>query len=217
MRIPVAARGRAMLSGVMFTGIVEATASVAALSATPDGGHLVLASVAFARELALGESVAVNGCCLTVVQAEADRVHFDLLRQTLDLTNLGDLVAGQAVNLERAMRLGDRLSGHIVQGHIDSTGTILAYEAVGMDHRLQVQLHAEHVRQVLPKGSITLDGMSLTVAECDATSVTAWITPHTHAVTTLRAARAGQRVNVEFDMMGQYVWRYLQHFLPQKS
>lgn len=193
----------------MFTGIVESTGLVDSLTVTPAGGHLVLAGVEFADDLVLGESVAVNGCCLTVVASGTGRVAFDLLQETLRLTNLGDLTAGDAVNLERAMRASDRLSGHFVQGHIDGTTEILAYEPDGQDHRYTLSLPESGHRLIVPKGSITLNGISLTVAALDTDCFTAWITPHTHAVTTLRHARAGQKVNVEYDFLGKHVERLL--------
>ena len=194
----------------MFTGIVESTGTVAALELSAAGGHLVLAEAPFAAELEIGESVAVNGCCLTVTRVdEAGNVHFDLLQETLRLTNLGLCPAGSPVNLERAMRADSRLSGHFVQGHVDTTGEILVYEKEGQDHRFTVSLPESGKLFVIPKGSITVDGMSLTIAELEADRFTIWITPHTHAVTTLRHARAGLRVNLEFDMMAKYVERHL--------
>lgn len=193
----------------MFTGIVEATGRVARLQSTADGGRLELAGVPFSGELALGESVAVNGCCLTVVEASADSVKFDLLQQTLRLTNLGDLASGDAVNLERAVLAGGRFSGHFVQGHIDGTGETLAWEAHGQDYKLAVSVPAELQRLIIPRGSITLDGMSLTAAEVGKGSVTIWITPHTRAVTNLAGAKVGRRVNVEADMLAKYLEQLL--------
>ncbi len=193
----------------MFTGIVESTGRVESLTATPSGGHLILGGVAFAGELVLGESVAVNGCCLTVVSTGHGRVAFDLLQETLRLTNLGSLTRGTEVNLERAMRVGDRLSGHFVQGHIDGTAEILAYEPTGQDHRFEVALPDEGRRLLVSKGSITVNGISLTVTGLEADRFTLWITPHTHAVTTLRHARAGERVNLEYDFLGKQVERLL--------
>ena len=189
----------------MFTGIVEATGRVANLHAAAEGGRLELDGVPFAADLSLGESVAVNGCCLTVVEFETGTVKFDLLRQTLDLTNLGDLRSGEPVNLERAMQAGGRFSGHFVQGHVDGTGTLLAWEPRGQDYRLEVGIPAELHRLIIPRGSITLDGMSLTAAEVGAGSVSIWITPHTRAVTNLETASPGRRVNVEIDMIARYV------------
>jgi riboflavin synthase len=195
---------------VMFTGIVEATGRVAQLQATAEGGRMELCGVPFAGELAIGESVAVNGCCLTVVEAAGDSVKFDLLQQTLRLTNLGDLAPGDAVNLERAMHAGGRFSGHFVQGHVDGTGEILTWESSGQDYQLTVRLPAELHRLVIPRGSITLDGISLTAADLGRDSVTAWITPHTREVTNLRHTRAGKRVNVEADMLAKYVEQLLE-------
>lgn len=193
----------------MFTGIVESTGRVARLTATAEGGRLELCGVAFAGELALGESVAVNGCCLTVVEAAGDGVKFDLLQQTLRLTNLGDLAAGEVVNLERSMPVGGRFSGHFVQGHVDGTGEVLAWEPHGQDYKLEVRIPRELHRLIIPRGSITLDGISLTAAEVGKESVTAWITPHTRAVTNLQHTTAGRRVNVEVDMLAKYVEQML--------
>jgi len=193
----------------MFTGIVESTGTVEALTLVPGGGRLVLAGVVFADELSLGESVAVNGCCLTVTEFGGGRVSFDLLQETLRVTNLGALAAGEPVNLERALRAGDRLSGHFVQGHVDGRARLLSYEADGQDHRLVVELPEAGQRLLVPKGSVTVNGMSLTVALLEADRFTIWITPHTHAVTTLSQARAGQEVNLEYDFLGKQVERLL--------
>lgn len=193
----------------MFTGIVEATGRVARLAATLEGGRLELSQVPFAGDLALGESVAVNGCCLTVVEAAGDGVKFDLLQQTLRLTNLGVLTAGQTVNLERAMQVGGRFSGHFVQGHVDGTGEILTWEPHGQDYKLEVRVPGELHRLIIPRGSITFDGISLTAAEIGKDSVTAWITPHTRAVTNLLSAKAGHRVNLEIDLLAKYVEQLL--------
>lgn len=201
----------------MFTGIVETTGRVAKLEATADGGRLELVDVSFAAELALGESVAVNGCCLTVVSTAGGIVKFDLLQQTLRLTNLGDLAPGDAVNLERAMQAGGRFSGHFVQGHVDGTGRILAWEPHGQDYRLEVSIPAELHRLVILRGSITIDGMSLTAAEVGTESVTIWITPHTRAVTNLRTAEAGRRVNIEIDMLAKYVEQLLDRRMSDKG
>lgn len=193
----------------MFTGIVESTGRVARLQATAEGGRLALEGVGFAGELSMGESVAVNGCCLTVVAWSAGTVEFDLLQQTLRLTNLGSLKAGDTVNLERAMQAGGRFSGHFVQGHVDGTGIITAWEPHGQDYRLEVSVPAELHRLVIPRGSITIDGISLTAAEVTPGHVTAWITPHTRAVTNLQNATAGKPVNLEIDMMAKYVEQFL--------
>ena len=186
----------------MFTGIVEAVGSVAALAHHADGGaRLVLGDVPFAGTLKLGDSVAVNGCCLTVVAHDDATVAFDLLQQTLDVTNLGRLAPADPVNLERALAAGARFDGHFVQGHIDRTAGVLAYESAGQDHRLVVAIPEGSAQLFIPRGSITVDGISLTIAERAADAFTCWITPHTHAVTALRAFTAGRLVNLEFDMI----------------
>lgn len=193
----------------MFTGIVETTASVASLDLHAQGGRLELEKVPFADDLTLGESVAVNGVCLTVVTFGNGRCAFDLLGETLRLTNLGNLTAGQLVNLERAMRADTRFSGHFVQGHVDTTAEVLRYEAKGQDHEFTIRLPEGSENLVVLKGSICLDGMSLTVADMQEDQLTIWITPHTHEVTTLQAMTAGRRVNVEFDMLAKYLERML--------
>ncbi len=193
----------------MFTGIVETTATVASLELHPQGGRLTLAGVPFADDLTLGESVAVNGCCLTVVTFGAGNCTFDLLGETLRLTNLGALIAGKLVNVERAMRADTRFSGHFVQGHIDTTAEVLHYTALGQDHEFTIRLPEGSKNLVVLKGSICLDGMSLTVADLQEDQLTIWITPHTHEVTTLKFMQAGQRVNVEFDMLAKYLERML--------
>ncbi len=194
----------------MFTGIVESTGTVDSLTLQEKGGRLVLGGVSFSNELALGESVAVNGCCLTVVEFGGGRIAFDLLGETLRLTNLGGLSCGHLVNLERALPANGRLSGHFVQGHVDATAEILTYEPAGPDHRLVVALPAEFRRLVVYKGSIAVDGMSLTVADLASDHFTIWITPHTHAVTTLQQVKTGHLVNLEFDMLAKYLERMLE-------
>jgi riboflavin synthase len=192
----------------MFTGIVERTAAVQALEPVATGARLVLAVPEIASELALGESVAVNGCCLTVAAfPEPGTVRFDLLAETLRVTNLGDLRPGSLANVERALRVGDRLSGHFVQGHVDAREEILIWEPVGQDHRLVVRLPEAFARYTIPRGSVTVDGMSLTIADLGRDRFTIWITPHTFAVTNLRARSAGETVNLEFDVLAKYLDR----------
>jgi len=192
----------------MFTGIVERTVAVRELIPVETGARLVLELGEIVGELVLGESVAVNGCCLTVAGFESGGgVRFDLLAETLRLTNLGQLGSGKVANMERALRVGDRLSGHFVQGHIDCCAEILNWEEVGQDHRLVIWLPAEFARYVISKGSITVDGMSLTIADLGLDRFTIWITPHTWAVTNLRQRAAGELVNLEFDLLAKYLER----------
>lgn len=196
----------------MFTGLIETTAEVLSLDARGQGWRLVIAAPEFMRgEVALGQSIAVNGCCLTLAEFVADGSQwgFDLLEQTLRVTSLGDLRAGARVNLERAMGALGRFGGHLVQGHVDACVKVLDWRAVGADWRLEIELPAEFVAQVIPKGSIAIDGISLTAAEVSAQSVLCWIIPHTREVTHLSGLEIGRRVNVEYDLIGKYVGRHL--------
>ncbi|MBU6171963.1 MAG: riboflavin synthase [Verrucomicrobia bacterium] len=192
----------------MFTGLVEALGSVVSLDAAVGGSRLVLA-IPFASELALGDSVAVNGCCLTVASIDGDQIAFDLLGQTLDVTSLGALASGMVVNLERAMKAGDRFGGHFVQGHIDAVGKIHGIEARGQDHVVDVELPDEIARLCIEKGSLAIDGISLTIASLTDRRATFWITPHTWEHTNLHAVVSGQRVNLEADMLAKHVDRLL--------
>ncbi|MDP0490526.1 MAG: riboflavin synthase [Verrucomicrobiota bacterium JB023] len=192
----------------MFTGLVEATGTVLALEELGEQARLQL-RIPFASELALGDSVAVNGCCLTVAALNDEAVSFDVLTQTLRVTSLGQLVAGSVVNLERALRVGDRLGGHFVQGHVDGTGTISCYRTEGQDHLLKVTL-PDAIRQLcIDKGSLTIDGISLTIAELQGDEATFWITPHTHQATNLVEGAPGKPVNLESDMLAKYVAKLL--------
>lgn len=190
----------------MFTGLVEATAAVFSLEPRGEQARLIVAAP-FQDELALGDSVAINGCCLTVAGFLPEGTAFDLLMQTLKVTSLGGLKAGSIVNLERAMQAGARFGGHFVQGHVDATGTIVSLEPSGQDHRFEVALPPEIHRLCIDKGSLCVDGISLTIAELTETSAVFWITPHTFSHTHLSTAAAGQAVNLEADLLAKYVER----------
>jgi riboflavin synthase len=193
----------------MFTGLVEECGEIVALESDETGARLTVRAGVVNADAQLGDSIAVNGCCLTVAAREGDTLRFDLLAETLARTNLGRLSPGSRVNLERALAAGARLGGHFVQGHIDGTAEVLAFEPVGADHRLEVALPAEFARYVAFKGSIAIDGMSLTVAEVRDASFVVWIIPHTLAKTNLSARRRGDIVNLEFDLLAKYVERIL--------
>lgn len=188
----------------MFTGLVEAVGKVISLERSGEQARLTL-ELPFARELALGESVAVNGCCLTVAALGENDASFDLLAQTLRVTSLGVLREGSVVNLERAMRAGDRFGGHFVQGHVDANGVITGLTENGQDHVLTVTLPPEVQRLCVAKGSIAVDGISLTIAELQDAEAVFWITPHTWLHTNLHAAATGQPVNLEADMLAKHV------------
>lgn len=192
----------------MFTGLVESTGTVVSLEARGEQARLIL-RIPFAAELALGDSVAINGCCLTVADLPPDGVAFDLLAQTLRVTSLGVLRDGSVVNLERAMQVGDRFGGHFVQGHVDATGIITELAPLGQDHQFVVSLPPEIHRLCIDKGSLAVDGISLTIAELTADAAVFWITPHTWEATHLHAARIGQPVNLEADMLAKHVDRLL--------
>ena len=195
----------------MFTGLVEAIGRVRSLEHLGEQARLSL-EIPFAAELTLGESVAVNGCCLTVAALDPAGVSFDLLGQTLAVTSLGDLADGSLVNLERALRAGDRFGGHFVQGHVDSTGQVLALDARGQDHLLDVSLPPEIARLCIDQGSLCVDGISLTIAELTADHARFWITPHTFAVTHLPGLKPGARVNLEADLLAKHVAKLMDGF-----
>jgi riboflavin synthase len=198
----------------MFTGLVEALGTVLSLESKGEQARLTL-GIPFAGELALGDSVAINGCCLTVAEFAPAGVAFDLLAQTLRVTSLGALAAGSVVNLERAMSVGDRFGGHFVQGHVDGAGKITRLETSGQDHIVGVALPPEIHRLCIDKGSLTIDGISLTIAELTADEAVFWITPHTWDHTHLHFAAIGQAVNLEVDMLAKYVDKLLQARLPR--
>lgn len=197
----------------MFTGLVETVGTVASIECRGEQARLTL-EIPFATELKPGDSVAVNGCCLTVADLTTGTASFDLLAQTLRVTSLGELAAGSRVNLERAMQVGDRFGGHFVQGHVDSTGSITRLEASGQDHILGVSLPPEIHRLCVDKGSLAVDGISLTIAELRENEAVFWITPHTWDHTHLHAARIGQAVNLEADMLAKYVAKLVEARLP---
>ena len=197
----------------MFTGLVETTGRILSLEPRGESARLIVEAASIAPQIELGESVAVNGCCLTVthIDTAAGTFAFDLLMQTLRVTSLGDLQTNSLVNLERAMRLGDRFGGHFVQGHVDDTVHIIDFSPHGQDHRLEVEFPEKHRGLVIPKGSICLDGISLTAAEVGSSSITCWIIPHTLQVTHLHTKKPGERMNVEFDMLGKHVRELVKH------
>lgn len=193
----------------MFTGLVEGVGKVESLERLPGGTRLTVAAGTVAQGLRQGDSVAVNGCCLTAVSLVGDRLRFDVLEETLRRTNLGAIAAGGSVNLERAVAADARLGGHFVSGHIDGTGEILAWEPRGPDWVLDVAIPAGGDRYVVEKGCIAIDGISLTVAGVERGRMRFWIIPHTRDVTALAARRAGDRLNIEFDMLAKYVEKIL--------
>lgn len=189
----------------MFTGLVEEVGAVTSVAGSPEGARIVISAPLVGEGLALGDSVACDGACLTVVELGGDGFAVDAVAETLRRTALGDRRAGDAINLERALRAGDRLGGHIVQGHVDGTATVAEVTPEGDGVLLRVSAPAEILRYVVEKGSITLDGVSLTVAARHADGFTIALIPHTLSVTTLGTAAPGRRMNVEVDVLAKYV------------
>jgi riboflavin synthase len=193
----------------MFTGLIEEVGSVIALRATDRGTQLQIAAPRIAKEIRTGDSVAVNGCCLTLSSQGGDQLTFDLLEETVGRTNLKGLWPAMPVNLERALSAEGRFGGHLIQGHVDCTSPILAFEQRAGDDRLEVRLPADFARYVVSKGSIAVNGISLTVAEVLPKSFVVWIIPHTKRHTNLDRAKPGDLVNLEFDILAKYVERML--------
>jgi len=191
----------------MFTGLVIETGEMLSLERTGDSARLTLRAPLTGPRAEIGDSVAVNGCCLTVTVRDGENLSFDLLAETLRVTNLGDLAAGSRVNLEPALGAGAKLGGHFVQGHVDATAEVLDSSQHGQDFRLEIALPPDFAQYVAHKGSIAVDGISLTVAEVRDESFVCWIIPHTRAVTNLAGRRKGERVNLEFDLLAKYVER----------
>jgi riboflavin synthase len=189
----------------MFTGIIEETGRVVAFTEGPDSWRLQIAAKLVASDVKLGDSVAVNGCCLTVTQFDSGHLWFDVLAETRRVTNFVQLAAGSLVNLERSLRADTRLGGHFVSGHIDSPGRVEVFEARGKDHYLKVHAPGGFSRYLVYKGSVAIDGISLTVAEVSGDSFAVWLIPHTLAATNLRTKKAGDIVNLEFDLLAKYV------------
>lgn len=194
----------------MFTGLVEETGLVRSVTPGPHALRLVIRSGERSASGGIGASVAVNGVCLTVVERESDVLAFDLGPETLERTALGDLRPGDAVNLERPLRVGGELGGHLVLGHVDGVGIVIDVQRAGESACLSVAL-VDRVLEplVVPKGSIAVDGVSLTVTTLGPMVFHVMLIPHTLAVTTLGCARPGRRVNLEMDVIGKYVLRAL--------
>ena len=201
----------------MFTGIVEAVGSVESVEPAGELLRLVVRAPELAREARVGDSVAVRGACLTVTRAEAGCLHFEVVRETLARTALGDLAVGSRVNLERALRADARLDGHIVQGHVDGTGRVRELARRGDDVRLAVDCDASLRDCVVEKGSVAIDGVSLTVVSVDEQGFDVALIPHTLAVTTLGERRPGDRVNLEADVLAKYVRRYVARVLGREG
>ena len=193
----------------MFTGLVEGLGKVASIEMAADSAVITFESVPFADQLNIGDSVSVNGTCLTVTKFDSNSFSVDVMTQTLKLTSLQNLERGDAVNLERAALVSSRLGGHIVQGHIDGTGSIALLASGEKWLQMDIQFPSELMKYVVPQGSICIDGVSLTVGSVadDLNQITVWLIPETLAKTNLSAKRPGDLVNIEVDVLAKYVER----------
>lgn len=198
----------------MFTGLVEEMGVVRERVPSAAGARMVIACEAVRNGLVIGDSVAVDGACLTVVEVTDGSFTVDCVEETLRRTSVGDREAGDRVNLERAVRVGDRLGGHIVQGHVDGTGTVRAVTPEGDGVLMSVACPGEVLRYVVEKGSITVDGVSLTVASREPDGFTIALIPHTMEVTTLGPGAVGRTVNLEADVVAKYVEALVRPHIP---
>ncbi|HSH40273.1 MAG TPA: riboflavin synthase [Chthoniobacterales bacterium] len=198
----------------MFTGLVEEVGTVLWIRATERGTQLQISAPQISQQIRRGDSVAVNGCCLTLTGRRGEQLTFDLLEETLDRTNLRAVRRDSPVNLERALAADGRVGGHFVQGHVDCAARIIAFEEAGADYRLEIELPGDFAHYVTYKGSVAVNGISLTVAEVLPESFAAWVIPHTRRHTNLNGMAAGERVNVEFDLLAKYVERMLARYAP---
>ena len=200
----------------MFTGIVAETGEVKEVSETDEGIRLELAADKTLQGAKIGDSIAVNGCCLTVVKLTPPSgdgngcVRLDLLRETWNVTNLHTVKPGSKVNLERPLAFNGSLDGHFVTGHVDGMGKIVKWEKQGADWLLEIEPPAELMHLLVYKGSVALDGISLTVAKVLVNRFQIWIIPHTYQVTNLHTRREGDLINIETDLLGKYVERFIE-------
>ena len=193
----------------MFTGIVEAVGEVVSLSEISKGTYRIEIKTSLAHESKIGESVSNNGCCLTVVSQDDELVGFDIVAETASRTNLSALKTGDLVNQERSMLVSSRIDGHLVQGHVDSTAKVLQVDEKDEDRRIVIELPKDFRQYVVFKGSIAVNGISLTVAELRDESFVVAIIPHTWTITNLHRLRPGDSVNLEFDLIAKYVERMM--------
>ncbi|HMW34371.1 MAG TPA: riboflavin synthase [bacterium] len=189
----------------MFTGLIEETGKVASVIPVGQGRRFTIRASKVMDGLSIDDSVAVNGCCLTVIARTSDSFDVEAVEQTLSKTTLGEFEIGTVVNLERAMQLNDRLGGHLVLGHVDGVGSIVTIEERSLSHWVTIAIPAELEKYVIAVGSITLDGISLTVANLKENCISVAIIPHTWKVTNFAKRSPGDRINVEVDMIGKYV------------
>jgi riboflavin synthase len=198
----------------MFTGLIEETGTITTIKQSSDSVKLAVTADVTVQGTNIGDSIAVNGCCLTATKVirrgKSKGYEFNLLRETWNVTNLSMLKCGASVNLERALALGQRMGGHFVTGHVDALGKIRKWEKQGKDWLLNVDVPSALMSGLVLKGSIAVDGISLTVANLRKRSFSAWIIPHTRLNTNFRTRKVGDSVNLETDLLGKYVLRQIE-------
>jgi riboflavin synthase len=199
----------------MFTGLIEEVGTVIAVNTSKSGNQLKLAAPRVAKKIRRGDSLAVSGCCLTLNSRRGDELIFDLLEETIARTNLKNLQRKQLVNLERAVTASERFGGHFIQGHVDCVSPVIACQKSGADFRLEIELPDAFALYVARKGSIAVNGISLTVADVLPKSFVTWIIPYTKTHTNLDRVRAGDLMNLEFDIMAKYVERMVSRYAPK--
>jgi riboflavin synthase len=199
----------------MFTGLIEEVGTVIAVNTSKSGNQLKLAARRVAKKIRRGDSLAVSGCCLTLNSRRGDELIFDLLKETIARTNLKNLQRKQLVNLERAVTASERFGGHFIQGHVDCVSPVIACQKNGADFRLEIELPDAFAHYVARKGSIAVNGISLTVADVLPKSFVTWIIPYTKTHTNLDRVRAGDLMNLEFDIMAKYVERMVSRYAPR--
>ncbi|PAY19371.1 riboflavin synthase [Rhodopirellula sp. SM50] len=193
----------------MFTGLVETMGDLVEMVDDPPGKRLRIRSPLITGDAAIGDSICINGCCLTIVALDGDVADFEAGQETLSRTNLGTLVAGDRVNLERSLAVGSRMGGHYVSGHVDTLGELIERTEDPPWANLRFRIPAQYASQVASKGSIAIDGISLTVVDADEDSFSVALIPHTLAMTTLGFRKIGDAVNLETDILAKYVQRSL--------
>jgi len=199
----------------MFTGLIEEVGSVTAVGVSKNGSQLKIAAPHVAKKIRRGDSLAVSGCCLTLNSRRGDELIFDLLEETIARTNLKTLQRNQMVNLERAVTASERFGGHFIQGHIDCVSPVITCQKSGADFRLEIELPEAFAHYVACKGSIAVNGISLTVADVLPKSFVTWIIPYTKTHTNLDRVQAGDLMNLEFDILAKYVERMVSRYAPK--
>ncbi|MFL2770455.1 MAG: riboflavin synthase [Rhodospirillaceae bacterium] len=193
----------------MFTGIITDLGEVAAINTSEGGAQFIIRTHYDTNSIDIGASISCSGCCLTVISKEAGKFVVDVSNESLNRTTIGNWIEGTKINLERSMKLGEELGGHLVSGHVDCVASVGSTEADGMSTRLRFTLPAEYSRFIAEKGSIAVDGVSLTVNDVSQTDFGVNVIPHTSAVTTFGGLQVGDTVNIELDMLARYVARLL--------